>query len=234
MSLINVYCDESCHLEYDGSPIMVLGCIRYPYEKKEEINARIKEIKRKYNIQFDRELKWTKLSPSLQLCYEDLVNYFFDDDDLCFRGLIIDNKQAINHKRFNQTHDEWYYKIYFNMLKTILDPKNTYNLYLDIKDTRSKLKVAKLRDVLCNNHYDFSRNIIKNIQVIRSHEVQIMQIVDILIGAISYHLRNLDSSNAKKEIVNLVKSRSKYSLKKSTLYQERKFNIFHEQLETNL
>ena len=213
MSLINVYCDESCHLEYDNSPKMVLGCIRFPYTKKDEINARIKEIKSRYNIPFNRELKWTKLSPSLLHCYEDLINYFFDDDDLCFRGLVIDNKQALNHKRFQQTHDDWYYKIYFNMLKTILNPTNTYNIYLDIKDTCSKRKIEKLYEVLSNNNYDFSRRIIKKIQTIRSHEVQI------------------NTSNAKLSIIELIKLRSKYSLTRNTLFQERKFNLFHEQLE---
>lgn len=231
MALINIYCDESCHLEHDNSPVMVLGCIRFPYDKKDEINKRIKEIKGKYGVPPQIELKWTKLSPSLVQCYQDLVNYFFDDDDLCFRGLVIDNKKALNHSQFNQTHDDWYYKIYFNMLKTILNPSNTYNIYLDIKDTRSKSKVSKLHEVLSNNNYDFSRKIIKRVQTIRSHEVQIMQIVDILIGAISYFLRNLDSSNAKLSIINLIKSRSKYSLNKNTLFQERKFNLFHEQLE---
>ena len=233
MSLINVYCDESCHLEHDDSHIMVLGCIRFPFEKRYEINNRIKDIKLKYNISPFRELKWTKVSSSLFNCYADLINYFFDDDDLCFRGLIIDNKQALNHSKFHQTHDEWYYKIYFNMLKAILNPKDNYNIFLDIKDTKSKTKVQKLHDVLSNNQYDFSHSIIKNIQVIRSHEIQIMQIVDILIGALSYSLRNINTVSAKIKLIDIIKTRSKYSFTKNTLYQEKKFNLFHEQLEDN-
>lgn len=38
------------------------------------------------------EMKWTKISPAKVDLYKDLVNYFFDDDDLHFRGVIIPDK----------------------------------------------------------------------------------------------------------------------------------------------
>ena len=65
METYNIYCDESCHLEFDNSPIMVLGAIWLPNDKNIEIKTRINEIKEKYGITKFRELKWTKLSPSL-------------------------------------------------------------------------------------------------------------------------------------------------------------------------
>jgi len=35
MSLIyNIYCDESCHLEHDRQPVMVLGAISVEYSWK--------------------------------------------------------------------------------------------------------------------------------------------------------------------------------------------------------
>ena len=52
------------------------------------------------------ELKWTKISPGKLDLYKDLVNYYFDDDDLHFRALIIPDKSKLEHKRFNQTHDD--------------------------------------------------------------------------------------------------------------------------------
>ena len=155
---------------------------------------------------------------------------FFDDDDLHFRAIIIPDKSKLNHAAFHQTHDEWYYKMYFNMIKTILSPQDKYNIYLDIKDTKSKTKIKKLTEVLSNNMYDFSRQIITNMQVIRSHEVEIMQIVDILIGAVAYISRDLHSVNAKNEIISLIKERSGYSLVRNTPPREDKFNVFHLQL----
>lgn len=225
----NFYCDESCHLPNDRIPIMVLGGIWCPVEKTREINNRIREIKAKYDI--GPEMKWVKISKSKLNAYIELINYFFDDDDLHFRVLVVDNKHSINHTAFNQTHDEWYYKMYFNMIKAVLNPNDRYHIYLDIKDTKSKTKIAKLQEVLSNSRYTISRRTISNIQVIRSNEVAIMQIVDILIGAVGYKLRGLNQSNAKLELIRLIERRSNYKFEQNTLYREDKFNIFHLQLE---
>ena len=95
----------------------------------------------------------------------------------------------------------------------------------------SKTKIEKLKRVLANSNYDFSEKMIKNMQVIRSEEVEIMQLVDIMIGAMAYFSRGLSGMEIKNEVIELIKRRSKYSLKKSTLYREEKFNIFHLRLE---
>ncbi len=229
MNTYNVYCDESCHLPCDGNSIMVLGGIWCPKDKVREINERIREIKKAHSI--SHEMKWVKISESKKQAYIDLINYFFDDDDLHFRVLVVDNKDSINHDIFNQSHDDWYYKMYFNMLKVLLSPNDRYNIYLDIKDTKSKSKIKKLHEVLSNSVYDFSHKIIENMQVIRSHEVEIMQLVDVLIGAMAYVSRDYNTMTAKNEIVERIRRRSGYSLKKTTLYKETKFNIFHCRLQ---
>ena len=225
----NFYCDESCHLPNDNSPVMVLGGIWCPKEKTREINDRIREIKKKHSI--GPEMKWVKVSGAKLEAYLDLINYFFDDDDLHFRVLVVDNKTAINHAAFNQTHDEWYYKMYFDMIKTVLNPSDRYHIYLDIKDTKSKTKVAKLQEVLSNSQYTISRRTISNIQVIRSNEVEIMQIVDILIGAVGYKMRGFSKSNAKMQLIRLIERRSGYRFERNALYREDKFNIFHLRLQ---
>lgn len=229
MTTYNIYCDESCHLEHDGINDMVLGAIWCPQEKIREINKRIQEIKARHGVNSSAELKWTKLSPSMESLYVDLVNYFFDNQDLHFRCLVVPNKAALDHERFSQTHNDWYYKMYFDMLKFIFNPHEEYEVYIDIKDTHSHSRAQKLREVCSNNFYDFSGKIIRRIQPIRSHEVQIMQLVDVLIGAVCYQNRifpdGFAKSLAKVNIINLIKKRSRYLLTKSTLYREEKFNI---------
>lgn len=226
----NIYCDESCHLEHDGINAMVIGAVWCPKSKIKEINKRIKEIKIRNNVSEKAELKWTKISPSKIDLYKDIVNYFFDDDDLYFRAVLIPDKSKLNHEKFNQSHNEWYYKMYFEMLSVILHPKNKYDIYIDIKDTNSYKRSQKLKEVCSNSMFDFSEKIIKRLQPIRSDEVQIMQLVDILIGAVCYHNRDFaldfEKSEAKIELVNLISKRSRYSLKKSTLLKEEKFNLF--------
>jgi len=126
------------------------------------------------------------MAPAKAAFYLDVLDYFFDDDDLHFRALIVPNKDELRHADFGQSHDEWYYKMYFDMLKVLFEPHAEYRTYLDIKDTRSAAKVAKLHDVLCNNMYDFERRIIARVQTVRSHEVEQLQLADLLIGAVVY------------------------------------------------
>ena len=234
---INIYCDESCHLQNDKEPVMVIGAVYCPIEKKEEIFERLYSFKLKHNLipknkkndnenRTYYELKWNKVSKSKIEYYKDVINYFFDDDDLQFRVLVVSNKSAIDYEKFNHTHDTFYYKMYFGMLKAILNPENSHHIYIDIKDTRSKEKVHKLEQVLRNDKYDYSKEIIKKVQQVRSHEVEILQLTDLLVGASAYVNRGLANSKAKNELINLIKHRSKYSLTKSTLLKERKFNVF--------
>ena len=89
----------------------------------------------------------------------------------------------------------------------------------------------KLKEVLSNSRYDFSNKMIRRMQVIRSDEVEIMQIVDVLIGAMSYYSRGLSGVYAKMEIIDYIKKRSGYRLDKNTLYRESKFNVFHLNLQ---
>lgn len=227
MSDINIYCDESNHLENDGIPNMVLGAVYGSTEKIKSANIRLREIKKKHKIAPTTEVKWVKVSPNKESFYLDLIDYFFDNDDLHFRALIV-NKEELNHDKFQQTHDEFYYKMYFELLNKILDPQNKYFIYLDIKDTRGSQKVKKLRDVLCNNMYDFDGDIIKRIQQVHSDEIEVLQLADVLIGAMQFLNRtDVVKSQAKRKIVERMKERSGYDLSKSTLVREPKTNIFY-------
>lgn len=222
----NIYCDESCHLQNDNSNVMVLGAAWCTKTVKEEVFGRIREIKIKHGFKPDFEVKWNKVSKAKTAFYIELINFFFDDDHLHFRALVVPDKKALNHEAFKQTHDTFYYKMYFDLLKVILSPDCAYNIYIDIKDTRSQEKVLKLQDVLRNNHYDYHNQIIRKIQQVQSHEVELLQITDLLTGAISYLHRGLSDNKAKVEIIKKIKDRSGYSLLRSTLYKEDKMNIF--------
>jgi hypothetical protein len=222
----NIYCDESCHLEHDNINVMVLGAIWCSKEHKKEITKRIREIKSHFGIAPNFEIKWNKVSPSKKDFYLHLIDYFFDNDDIHFRALVVPDKSALDHIKFKQTHDDFYYKMYFDLLKVILTPSNCYNIYIDIKDTRSQRKVEKLAEVLRTSHYDFDKKIIKHVQHVKSHEVELLPLADLLIGAIGYSCRGLQTNLAKVAIIKRIQERSGYSLSSSTLYREDKLNLF--------
>ena len=226
----NVYCDETCHLEHDKSNAMALGAVWCDKELAHQINMDIKAIKQKNGFSSMSEAKWTKVCRKHILRYQNLSLQFFKNPHLHFRCVLIPRKDKLRHEEYHQTHDDWYYKMYFNLLKTLFSPRDTYNIYIDIKDTHSFNKAQKLRDVCCNNMYDFKHDILHKVQPIRSDEVEIMQIVDILIGAICYNSRNFPTevhlSPSKRQLIEQIKVLSGYSLTKSTLYREDKFNLF--------
>lgn len=224
--LLNIYCDESCHLEHDRQKAMLIGGVWCPDGKKAEIFNRIREIKEEHGLNRHFEIKWNKVSAGQLNFYMDIVNYFFDNSDLHFRVLVVPDKQKLRHQDFNQSHDTFYYKMYFDMLKTLFEPGYGYNIYIDIKDTRGQKKVEKLHEVLCNNHYDFNREMIRRVQQVRSDEVELVAMADLLIGAVSYLHRNLNGSEAKIKLIERIRNRSGYDLLRSTLYRENKFNVF--------
>lgn len=222
----NIYCDESCHLEHDQHKVMVLGAVWCPLDKVHEITMRLREIKLSHHLTPNFEVKWTKVSPKKAQFYLDLMDYFFDDDDLHFRALVVPDKSTLHHDLYHQDHDTWYFKMYFSLLKVVLNPDDRYRIYLDIKDTRSAVKVAKLHDVLCNATWDFDRRLLERVQTVRSHEVALLQLTDLLVGAISYANRNLSDNAGKAALVRRMQQRSGYALTRSTLLREDKVNVF--------
>ena len=169
MKRYNVYCDESCHLEKDTSPVLILGAMYCQEERKKQIYDEIRAIKTKHNISSFFEIKWTKVSESKIDFYLELLDYFWNNQDLLYRGLVASGKQSLDHDKYNGgDYDLWYYKMYYRMLDPVISPNKKYHILVDIKDTRGGKRVAKLREVLCNNIYDFMKEVIAQIGQINS------------------------------------------------------------------
>ncbi len=224
-NIINIYCDESCHLEHDNQNAMVIGALSVEKHLVKRIHSEIRQIKQNHNLNINMEIKWNKVSKSKVGFYSDIIKFFFTHEYINFRAVVIPDKQVLDHKKYHQTHNDWYYKMFFRLLNPLLDPKFTHNIYLDYKDTQGGKKVRKLHQILCNANMDFEKKIINNIQPLPSHEIELIGVTDLFIGALSYFHRGLNSNLGKLEIIELIKELSKYSLLKSTLPSEKKFNI---------
>ena len=99
-------------------------------------------------------------------------------------------------------------------------------MYLDIKDTRGQKKVNRLKAHLNESLYDFDRDVVKKIQQVRSHEVELVELSDFLVGAVCYANRGLTGSQAKLAVIAKIREKSGYNLLQSTLYKEDKVNIY--------
>jgi len=217
----NIYCDESTHLKNDKHPYMVLGYVSISYPQIKLVKDKIKAIKDKYN--YAGELKWTNIHNATYPLYNELIDYFFTTD-MNFRAVIV-NKSQIDESKFDYSFDDFYFKMYYQLLHHQMDMGNSYNVYLDIKDTCSHHKLHKLQDIIKWN------SSIRHFQFIRSHESSFLQMADILMGAINYNLRmecgEIEGKVLSKiEIVNKIKEHTSISLSKTTPLSSRKFNLF--------
>ncbi len=221
-----LYCDESCHLEHDHQPNMVLGAIACPYKEVRKTHQALRNIKETYGMK-GIDVKWNKVSPAKVDFFKAWVDYFFDHEALCFRGVVAP-KEGLQHDDFFQTHEDWYYKMYYYLLERHIHNQGRFHIFLDIKDTCGAKRRDKLKAILSNTHYDFNQTLIRDIQAVHSHEVELIQLTDVLIGAIMAHNRpNSPESVAKQALVQHIQQRSGYNLKHSTPLGEAKFNLFH-------
>ena len=72
---------------------------------------------------------------------------------------------------------------------------------------------------------DTNTKTIKKIQPIKSEESYILQLADVLIGALQYNKNGLNTSDAKVEIVKLISDNVIEGLDETTPYNKKKFNI---------
>lgn len=225
--IINVYCDESCHLIHDESPVMSMGGIWC--EKKEAVAVfdQIRALKKKHNLPYSYEAKWNKISKRKLAFYTELVDLFFNTTHMGFRGVLVADKSKLDHSAHGQTHDDFYNKMYYLTLLRIIRPENEYNIYLDIKDTIGGPRVRKLHEVLRNQFADPFGECIHHIQQIHSHEVELMQIVDIFVGALCYANRGLRTEGPKIDVIKRIAGyMPTQSLCQKTALSYRKFNLF--------
>ncbi|MGV3767313.1 MAG: DUF3800 domain-containing protein [Chitinophagaceae bacterium] len=213
----NFYCDESCHLENDHQRFMVIGYVSAAFNQVKMHSRNIRAIKIKHGLK--TELKWSALSKSGIALYEEVIDYFFATD-LQYRAIVIDKSQ-LTHGEFNQQHDDFYYKMYYQLLNRKIDSACNYNIYLDMKDSRSAKKIHGLRNFL-NAQY----MVVRTLQHIRSHESELLQVCDIITGALSYHARGLNKVIAKNRIIHRIQQHSREPLNRSTALEQEKLNLF--------
>ena len=217
----NLYCDESTHLIHDGHPYMLLSYISIAYPQIRLAKEEIKAIKRKFN--YTEELKWTNVHSATYKVYAELVDWFFMND-LEFRAVVVDKSQ-IDEKRADYSFNDFYFRMYFQLLHTKVDFQNRYNVFLDIKDTCSGEKLEKMKKIMSYN------SSIGTLQFIPSRESVFIKLADVLMGAINYNLRIQKGDVkgnviAKLKLIEKIKRHSNISLNTTTPLSRNKFNLF--------
>lgn len=145
-------------------------------------------------------------------------------NDFEFRAVVVDKSQ-IDEKRADYSFNDFYFRMYFQLLHTKVDFQNRYNVFLDIKDTCSGEKLEKMKKIMSYN------SSIGTLQFIPSRESVFIQLADVLMGAINYNLRIQKGDVkgnviAKLKLIEKIKRHSNISLNTTTPLSRNKFNLF--------
>lgn len=219
-----VYCDESgleALTDKTAHDYVAIGGIWLPAEFRKVFKSQVKAIKEKHGV--FGELKWNKLSPKFYPVYKDIIDYFFSNECIRFRVILVEASKVDNFK-FNHSDSELgFYKFYYQLLHHWILDFNTYDIFLDLKVNRDIGRLKELRKVLSNANLTSQ---IFQVQGLPSEQSLGIQLADILTGLVASKYNGGLTSQAK---IELIKHVEKTYLKKeisSTPKWEEKFNVF--------
>lgn len=212
--VIHFYCDESCHLPADGEPNMLLGLVSCPAPRVRPLHQELQALWKRHGMADDFEVKWTKVSPAKLDFYQDLLEWFFAQPELGFRCVLLADKKVAYQRLPEDSQDQVYYSLYYELLRYATEPESCYRAFLDIKDTRSREKLRALHEALKIDANDPLGERIADLQHIRSHEIRLSQIADLLLGIVAYarRPRSPEDSKAKRALVHAFEDKAEFML----------------------
>lgn len=225
-----VYCDESNpDVLTSANPRvrhLMIGSLWLPKESRGEIKSRIRMLRQRH--QAWGEIKWSKVSPNRGEFYAELIDlFFFYGDNLRFRCIAVD-REELNMALNDGDGELGFYKFYYQLLHNWILDFNAYRIFCDVKSNRDPKRLSVLERCLTRSNLSSS---IDNIQSLPSHEVVLIQLCDILLGAASSRVnQTLREGTAKAALVKQLESILGRSLA-PTHKSEEKFNIFKIRLQ---
>ncbi len=220
-----VYCDES-RPEYFALPAAavhdrytLIGGLWIEADRRADYKAKIKRLREEHNVH--GEFKWNRVSPSRQLFYAELMDLFFEEP-MRFRCLVLPADELDAVQFHGGDNELMFYRFYYQLLHHWILDFNTYRVFVDTKTNRVRQRLAKLCAVLDRSNY-FSD--VRSVQALPSDEVDLLQLVDVLIGAVGYHFNAGGASGAKLAVVKVIEGYLHCPIQ-PTRKGEDKFNIF--------
>ncbi|WP_183573729.1 DUF3800 domain-containing protein [Mucilaginibacter sp. X5P1] len=226
--IYNIFIDESCHLEKDGSSIMCIGFIKVPEPNYDDFKTGLLALKAQFKQH--AEIKWNQFSRSRIPLYKSFVNYFFTHN-LEFKCILVKYKERLGEVDLSRgSHENFYYKMIEFLLK-LNQEDSEYKVFLDIINTRGKERLNKIQESLSVTYNDKSPII--DLQHLHSHHNIFFELTDLFVGSVAYSARKLLNevpvNEAKNEFLSYLEEKSGYSISEGTELWETKFNIIDHQ-----
>ncbi len=204
-----------------GEHYVLIGSLWIRAENRKAYKDYIKQLRREHKM--GGEFKWKRVSPSRLDFFLDLVRFFFEQqEEMRFRVIVLraDEMDAV---RFHESDNElMFYKFYYQVLHHWILDFNRYRVFLDTKTNRLHSRIRTLEK--CLKYANLSSLV--NVQALPSNEVDLLQLVDVLIGAVSYRFHGRNTSAAKLRVLAEIE-RCQGKEIAPTWRSENKFNIFH-------
>jgi len=224
---------------------MVLGGIIIPQENVKNFNQTMHNFRVEQKM--FAELKWTKVTDQKLIAYKRFVEYFFalnNTDKVHFHSIILDNHK-INYKKFSKGDKELgFYKFYYQLLLHSFGKKycregenDRFIVHLDYRTTSYSLNVLKI--VLnrgMRKKYNITTEPFVSIEPRESKKTELLQIVDILIGAIGFQKNGYDllsdTRKSKKELARFIaKEAGLKDLRQNSPWGNNRFTIWNFRLQ---
>jgi hypothetical protein len=221
-----VYCDEALpDLFTSKNPrceYLMIGGLWIPSDLRNDVKSKIKDLREKHGAW--GEIKWTKVSPSKLVFYEELVDLFMSyGKEMRFRCIAVAHKE-VNMALHQNDGELGFYKFYYQLLHHWIYDFNEYSVFCDAKTNRDKNRFIDLKK--CLGHANLSSDITQ-VQALLSKQVVLIQLSDLLLGMASSRInKTLGEDTAKKALVKRLESRLDIHSLQPTPRTEEKFNIF--------
>jgi hypothetical protein len=227
MQTYHIYSDESRH---KNERFLLLSGIWIEETKIEIAEKEIADLREKHgyinsldeHISFLGELKWTKVSERYHLVYKELVDILFnwiDKDIVRFNCMLVDT-QSPNVMTYGNIVKEGYFKLLYQLYYHNSKIPGVYKIYPDsiTNPVQARIDLDRLHECLEKslrkrflpllNPQSVVKpiNFVKNILPVDSKKTSLIQVVDVVMGAIGYLQNELFRlQGAKKAKVELMK-----------------------------
>lgn len=226
MQRMNVYADES---RIQAERYMLIGGLWLPASEEPALRERLAAFRSSERM--TAELKWTKVSAGKLEAYKKLVDIFCDHKDVTFNCIVVD-VSILDHATYSKGDSELgFYKFYFHLLSRRVRPDCEYYVRTDHRINRQANRLADLQ--LCTNRWcakrsGFRAKPIRSIEARDSSAEDLIQLTDVILGAVGYACNKRGESGAKLELIGHLAKRLKLgSLSTPCAPYRAKFNSWH-------
>lgn len=222
----DVYCDESrpdalCS-QAQVSSHLVIGSLWLARDDRSRIKDAIHVLRDRHKV--GGEFKWGKASPSRVAFYENLIELFFAEGTrLRFRCIVVDRKKVDLLNFHGNDQELGFYKFYYQLLIHWIKDANNYSVFCDHKLNRDMSRLHVLQR--CLKYANLTAQI-EEVQAVKSDESVLIQLTDVLTGAVGARMNQAPrAESAKASVLNAIESRLNRPIA-ATALGEQKFNVF--------